>query len=319
MILEPMPPPFVEAFAPATVSNLGPGFDCLGLALQDPGDRVRMRKGADAGVLLCGIEGDQGRLPRDIEKNTATAAVLRLLELYAPGQGVELELYKGLPLGSGLGSSGASACAALVAANELLGLGLGPEALIDLARYGEQVACGVGHPDNVAPGIFGGIVLIARADPLRVVSLPVPDDLWVVVYTPGCELKTADARQVLPKMVSLEACVQHSASLALLIHALHENNSMLLGEAICDHIVEPARAPLIPGFLAAKVGCLEAGAIACSISGAGPTTFALCEHESRAELLLRVLEDNFFRAGVMGQGSAQKIGPGARARWVRAK
>lgn len=315
--LVPMDPPYVEAFAPATVSNLGPGFDCLGLSLQEPGDRVRMREMEEPGVRLLGIEGDEGRLPRDIEKNTATAALDRMLKLYAPQRGIELELYKGLPMGSGLGSSGASACAALVAANKLLGLHLGQETLVDLARYGEQVACGVGHPDNVSPCIFGGMVLIASLEPLRVLPLPKPENLWIVVYTPGCVLKTADARAVLPQKVPLSACVRHAASLALLIHALHTKDHLLLGEAICDHIVEPARAGLIPGFLSAKTACMEAGAIACSISGAGPTTFALSDDHARAQSLLSILDEQYHLAKVPGEGRVQRIGDGTTARWVR--
>lgn len=306
------PRPWITAYAPATVSNLGPGFDCLGLALRTPGDTVRARTSADPGVRLLAVEGDGGALPRDAERNTAGVAVAELLRRHAPGAGIELELSKGLPLGSGLGSSGASACAALVAADAALGLGLGVEALVDAAREGERVACGAAHPDNVAPAVAGGIVLITNLEPLRLISLPVPEDLWVVVYTPGHSVPTAEARAVLPKSVSLAQTVGQAAHLGLLVHALHRGDLALLGEAVVDPIVEPARAGLIPGFPDVKAACQEAGAIACSISGAGPTTFALASDEARAQALLGIMADTYTQAGVPGRGHVDRVGPGAR-------
>jgi homoserine kinase len=307
------PRPWVEAYAPATVSNLGPGFDCLGLAVHGPGDTVRARRRDVPGVIISKIAGDGGRLPRDAS-NTACVAVTALLERLGLVErvGVELELDQGLPLGSGLGSSGASACAALLASVGALGLQVGNEALIDAARKGEAVACGSPHPDNVAPAILGGIVLIAATDPLRVVSLPVPESLRLAIYTPGCEVKTADARAVLPERVGLDATVRQSARLGLLIHALHVGDLSLLGEAIVDDIVEPARAHLIPGFMDAKINALEAGALACSISGAGPTCFALADSDERATALLEILDETFTMAGVAGVGRVERVGPGAR-------
>ena len=308
------PRPWVEAYAPATVSNLGPGFDCLGLAVHGPGDTVRARRRKLPGAVLVDISGDRGRLPREPTLNTACVAVNAMLERLGLRDtlGVELELHKGLPLGSGLGSSGASACAALVASAAALDLEVGPETLIDAARVAEGVACGSPHPDNVAPSILGGIVLITALSPLRVISLPVPENLWLAVYTPGCEVKTADARAVLPAEVSLAAAVRQSARLGLLVHALHTGDLPLLGEAIADEIIEPARAHLIPGFLDAKVNALEAGALACTISGAGPTCFALAASEVRAKALLEILDDSFTHVGVQGQGQVDRVGPGAR-------
>lgn len=304
--------PWIDAFAPATVSNLGPGFDCLGLALRGPGDRVRARLAEKPGVKIVAVEGDGGKLPRESDRNTAGVAVTAMLQRYAPGAGIELEVHKGLPLGSGLGSSGASACAALVAADAALGLGLAPTQLVDLAREGERIACGAAHPDNVAPSILGGVVLIPCMSPLRIISLPAPKGLWLAIYTPGCSVSTADARRVLPSHVPLAAAVQQAARLGLLVHALHDGDLGLLGEAIVDEIVEPVRAQLIPGFMDAKAACQEAGAIACSISGSGPTTFALAGSASRAEALLQILEECFTLVGVPGKGHVDQVGPGAR-------
>lgn len=302
------PRPWVEAFAPATVSNLGPGFDCLGLALRGPGDTVRARRCEQPGVFLRAIEGDDGKLPRD-ETNTACVAVREILP---EGAGIELELVKGLPLGSGLGSSGASACAALLAAEAALSLNVGSRRMIDAARLAEKVACGTAHPDNVAPAILGGIVLIVGSEPQNYISLPVPDDFWLAVYTPGCSVKTADARAVLPKSVSLHDAVVQSSRLAMLVHGLHSGDASVVGQAIVDDIVEPARAHLIPGYLEAKVAALEAGALACTISGAGPTTFALCDREARAKAVLEILDEAFHHSSVPGQGRVDRVGLGAR-------
>ncbi|MCA9718570.1 MAG: homoserine kinase [Myxococcales bacterium] len=304
--------PWREAFAPPTLSNIGPGFDCLGIAVEGPGDRVRARRVETPGVRLLSIEGDGGKLSRDTDKNTAAVAVAALLQRYAPRAGVELELHKGLPLGSGLGSSGASACAALIAAKAALGLDIGSHQLVDLAREGERVACGSAHPDNVTPGIIGGIVMIPTLEPLRCISLPVPKDLWFALYTPGCEVSTKHAREVLPARVRLDETVRHAARLGLLVHALHVGDLALLGEAIVDDIVEPVRAGLIPGYPDAKAAAVEAGAIACSISGAGPTTFAIAASEARAAVLLEILEESFTNAGVPGQGRVSRVSEGAR-------
>ena len=306
------PRPWVEVFAPATVSNVGPGFDCLGLALRQWGDKVRARRSENVGAQLMAITGDGGKLPRGAEDNTATVAAAELLRRHAPRAGVELELHKGLPLGSGLGSSGASAAAAVVATDAALQLGLPAGVLIDCAREGERRACGAAHPDNVAPAIMGGVVLVSHLDPLRAVSLPVPDGLWFAVFTPALEVSTAKARAVLPAVVPLDVLVRQSARLGLLVHALHQGDIDLLGEAIVDEVAEPARAPLIPGFLAAKVACLEAGALACSVSGAGPTTFALAASEGRAQTFLAILEEAFGHEGLGGRGCVDQVGGGAR-------
>ncbi|MGH1342176.1 MAG: homoserine kinase [Nannocystales bacterium] len=304
--------PWVEAFAPATVSNLGPGFDCLGLALRERGDTVRARKGDSPGVTILRIEGDGGRLPLDAGRNTASVAVRHMLERFAPKASVELELKKGLPLGSGLGSSGASAAAAVVAADSALQLGLPSDVLVEAARHAEGIACGTPHPDNVAPAIVGGVVLIPSLDPLRLVSLPAPEGLWVTVYTPGCEVNTADARAVLPEAVSVADCVGQAARLGMLVHALHLGDMQMLGEAVVDRVAEPHRARLIPGYIDAKAAACEAGALCCSISGAGPTTFTLAEDEHRAKALLEILEEQYTHAGVPGEGLVDRVGPGAR-------
>jgi homoserine kinase len=309
-----LPRPWIEAYAPATVSNLGPGFDCLGLAVHGPGDFVRARRRAQPGVLLSKIVGDGGRLPLASDRNTACVAVTTMLDRLglADSLGVELELVKGLPLGSGLGSSGASACAALVATVAALELSVGAETLIESARAAEAIACGSPHPDNVAPALLGGIVLIAATDPLRVISLPVPEHLVLALYTPGCEVRTADARAVLPRQVGLDAVVRQAARLGMLVHALHVGDLQLLGEAIVDDLVEPARAHLIPGFLEAKINAIEAGALACTISGAGPTCFALADSNERAQALLGIMDESFTHAGVPGVGRVERVGPAAR-------
>ena len=199
-----------------------------------------------------------------------------------------------------------------MAVDALLGLDAGEIAIVEAGRAGEAVACGTPHPDNVAPAALGGVVLVAGTDPLRLLRLPAPEGLHVALYTPGCSVATADARAALPKEVPVADAVGQAARLALLVHALHVGDVNLLGEAIVDRIAEPARAHLIPAYVDAKAACVEAGALACSISGAGPTVFALAPSEGRAGALLGILEDTFTLAGVPGRGAVTQVGPGAR-------
>lgn len=306
------PAPWVEAFAPATLSNLGPGFDCVGLALDAPGDVVWARRRAAPGVAILEVEGDGGKLSLDPVKNTAGVAAAQLLERFAPRAGVELRLRKGLPLGSGLGSSAASAAAAAVAVERALGLSVGREELVEACREGERAACGSAHADNVTPCIYGGLVLVASLDPLRVVELPRPQGFHLVVYTPDHPVPTSKARAALPETVPLREVALNSARLGQLVHALHAGDLAMVGEAMVDRLVEPVRAELIPGYADAKAACLEAGAHACSISGAGPTVFAFSDDARRAATLLQILDDTFKMAGVRGDGRVATVGNGAR-------
>jgi homoserine kinase len=279
----------VTVFAPATVANVGSAFDVLGFAVAAPGDTVTARRSEKPGVTISEIVGDNGVLSRDPHKNTAGVSVLALIK-HLEGQGlsslattgIDISLEKGLPIGSGLGSSSASTVAAVVAANEILGAPLSREELLPFAMEGERVACGAAHADNVAPALLGGFVLIRSYDPLDVVHLPTPSNAWVTVLSPDLELKTQDARKVLKRSVSLESAISQWGNVAALVAGIYQNDVRLMGRALEDKIVEPERAQLIPGYAAAKKAALEAGAAGCSISGSGPSLFALTESEAAA-------------------------------------
>lgn len=279
----------VTVFAPATVANVGSAFDVLGFAVAAPGDTVTARRSEKPGVTISEIVGDNGVLSRDPHKNTAGVSVLAFIK-HLEGQGpsslattgIDISLEKGLPIGSGLGSSSASTVAAVVAANEILGAPLSREELLPFAMEGERVACGAAHADNVAPALLGGFVLIRSYDPLDVVHLPTPSNAWVTVLSPDLELKTQDARKVLKRSVSLESAISQWGNVAALVAGIYQNDVRLMGRALEDKIVEPERAQLIPGYAAAKKAALESGAAGCSISGSGPSLFALTESEAAA-------------------------------------
>jgi homoserine kinase len=283
----------VRVFAPATVSNLGPGFDVLGLALQKPGDIVEAEPSDTPGVELAGVVGAGGELPRDAERNSAAVAAGEVLRRAADPRvvGLRLWLHKGMPLASGLGSSGASSAAGAAAANEILGRPLGPGDLVRCAMAGERAACGSAHADNVAPALLGGIVLIRSYEPLDLVRLPVPDGLFVAVVHPHCEVPTAAARARLAgRRFALPDIVANAGNLAALVAALHQGDLALLGRAIDDRIVEPLRAGMIPASREVRQAAMDAGALGSGVSGSGPSMFALCDREdvaARAAVAMR--------------------------------
>jgi len=270
------------AFAPATVGNVGVGFDILGHAFGVIGDRVRAERGAEPGVRIRAIAGAVEELPREPARNTAGQAVLSLAQAVPLDFGIELSIEKGIPLGSGLGGSAASAVAAVVAANALLDSPLPAEALLPHAIAGEAVASGARHADNVAPALFGGLVLTVGIDNPRIRQIPVPAAIRCVLIHPRMFLSTRQARGVLTRLVDLSDVVWQTANLAGFLAGCYANDLVLLRESFEDVLIEPQRAKLIPGFTAAKRAALAAGALGCSISGAGPSVFAWCEEGNAA-------------------------------------
>ena len=271
----------VTAFAPATVSNVACGFDVLGFALDEPGDEVMATFGP-AGVTIAGIEGDGGRLPREAARNTAGVAALALLTRLGDPRGVSLTIRKGLPLSSGLGGSAASASAAVVAVSALLGADVSKETLVQCALEGERLGAGSSHADNIAPCIFGGFVLVRSTNPTDIVTLPVPAGLTAVVIHPDLEIETAKARALLGTTVLLHDAVKQWANLGAFVHALHTNDFDLLSRSLEDTIAEPRRAPLVPGLARIKRAAADAGALGSSLSGSGPSLFALCRGDETA-------------------------------------
>lgn len=265
----------IAAYAPGSVSNVACGFDVLGFALDEPGDIVIAAPQDSPGVTIAGIEGDGGRLPTDPARNTAGAAVQALLQRLETTRGVALTIHKGLPLASGIGSSGASAVAAVVAVNELLGRPATLDLLLACAMAGEQAGCGASHPDNVAPSLYGGFVLARSANPPDIVRLPVPDGLACAVLHPHVEVQTGVSRALLGDQVSLRDAVRQWGNLGALVASLFNGDQALLSRSLEDVIAEPKRASLVPGFHAVKAAALAAGALGCSLSGSGPSVFAL--------------------------------------------
>lgn len=288
----------VAVFAPATVANLGVGFDILGMALEAPGDIVRATYREQPGAALGSISGDDGRLPRSAARNTACIAAQLVLERLNASGGVSLDLEKGLPLASGLGSSAASAAAAALAVNTLYGAPLGLDDLLPACVEAEASVSGR-HADNVAPALWGGIVLVMSADARAIHPLPVPVDMHLAMVTPDIAVPTAHARAVLPARVSMHDMVRQTALVAALVHALHTGDLALLARtAEQDPIVTPARANLIPGFDQARAAAREAGALATLISGSGPTLCALCTDAATAQAAASAFATTYERLGI---------------------
>jgi homoserine kinase len=287
----------VRVFAPATVANLGPGFDILGLALRQPGDSVVASLTPGRGVKITAIHGSDGTLPLEAERNTAGVAAARTLERAGIEAGIELEIHKGLPVGSGLGGSAASAAAAAFAVNLLVGSPLRKAELVGPCVDAEGTVAGR-HADNVAPALLGGLILVRSLDPLDLVRLPVPEALTVAVVTPSFRLDTKAAREALPREVPLEKMVRNAANVAALTSACYSGDLALLARCLEDHVAAPARAKLIPGCLEVIDAALAAGAIGSSLSGSGPSVFALCRSERSAGDAARAMEATFRRAGL---------------------
>ncbi len=275
----------IKAFAPATVANVSCGFDVFGFAVEQPGDEVELTLTNGEGVVIRDIVGDDGRLPREPEKNTCGVAVMAMLKALDSDQGIEITLRKNLPLGSGMGSSAASAAAALAGLNHLLNEPFSKHELLPFAMEAERVACGSAHADNVAPSLLGGFVLIRGYSPLDVVSIPTPENLFCTLIHPHLELKTSDSRQVLRNSIPLKDAITQWGNIAGLVAGLMKPDFGLIGRSLKDVVAEPVRSLLIPGFDIVKEKAIEAGALGCGISGSGPTIFAL---STERELALRI-------------------------------
>ncbi len=284
----------LKVFAPASVANVACGYDVLGFALEKPGDEIIVRKTTGKGFKISKITG--GKLPYEAEKNTAGFTALKILEHLGYEDGIEMEIHKKMPFGSGLGSSAASAAAAAMAINELLKRPLSKAELLPYAVLGEQIADGAYHADNVGPSLLGGMILIRDTKNLDFHKIYIPDGLHVVVVHPDIEVLTKTSRSILKKEVLLTDHVEQSANLAGFILGMQTSNFELIGNSLKDIIIEPQRAHLIPHFYDVKEAALSEGALGCSISGAGPSIFAICDNSINAEnagsKMQKVFQDN---------------------------
>jgi homoserine kinase len=292
----------VKVFAPATVANVACGFDVLGFAVEAPGDTVTVALSNKTGIRINKITGDGGQLPLIPHKNTASVAVQAYLQyLDIQGQGIEITIEKNLPLGSGMGSSAASAAAAVVAVNELFDNPLTRAELVPFAMEAERVACGSAHADNVAPAIMGGFVLIRSYMPLDLIPISPPKDLYCTIVMPHIELRTEDARKILKQEISLKEGILQWGNLAGLIAGLMKNDYALIGRSLQDVIIEPMRALLIPGFDEAKKAALQSGVLGCSISGSGPSIFALSASRNTAQVAAEAMQQALGKIGLKSQ------------------
>ncbi len=301
----------IKVFAPASVANVACGFDILGFALEHPGDEIIARFSGNKGLKISQITGTEGKkLPYDIYKNTAGYAAQKLLEFIGETErGIELEIHKKMPFGSGLGSSAASAAAGVMAVNELLNRPLPKKELLHFAVLGEQIADGAYHADNVAPSLLGGIIFIRDNPTLDVHKLPVPDGLFAAVVHPKIEILTKDARNVLSDRVTLSQTIQQSGNLGGLIIGLYNQDLELIQRSLNDTIIEPQRAKLIPHFYKVKEAALNHQALGCSISGAGPSIFTLCTSKAIAENVGQAMQKTFTDNKIASDLFISKINP----------
>jgi homoserine kinase len=300
------------AFAPASVGNVAIGFDILGFMVDALGDRVTVTRREEPGVVIRAVRGIAGELPTEPEKNTAGRALLALIEAQHPPFGFEMEIDKGIPLGSGLGGSAASAVGAVVAANALLPQPCSKLELLKFAMQGEAVASGSLHVDNIAPSLFGGLVLTVGIDNPRVKQIPVPAGVRAVIVHPHMFLSTKQARAILRRTVEMSDFVWQTANLAGFISGCYTNDFDMISASFQDVVIEPQRQALIPGFPEVRRASMEAGALGCSISGAGPTMFAWALEQS-APQVLAAMRAEFTRKKIEVDGWVVEIQPtGAR-------
>lgn len=285
------------AFAPASVGNVGIGFDILGFAVDALGDRITVSRSDRPGVRIVGCTGVATDLPLEAEKNTAGRALIALGVAARPSFGFEMHIEKGIPLGSGLGGSAASAVGAVVAANALLDQPFDRLDLLKFAMQGEAVASGSLHVDNIAPSLFGGLVLTVGIDNPRVKRIPVPAGICAVIAHPHMFLSTRQARAILKRDVAMADFVWQTANLAGFISGCYTNDLELIREGLNDVVIEPQRRQLIPGFSAVRAAAISAGALGCSISGAGPTLFAWALEGDAARVREQMVAE-FARHGV---------------------
>ncbi|MHB1687186.1 MAG: homoserine kinase [Ignavibacteriaceae bacterium] len=274
----------IKVFAPASVTNVGSGFDVMGFAIEKPGDEVVLRIKDEPGITITKITGDGGKLSKDPLKNTAGLSLIALVEYLEFQKGIEIEVHKKMALGSGLGSSAASAVASVFALNELLGKPLTKKELVQFALEGEKLTCGgTPHADNVAACLMGGFVIVRSLSPIDVVNIDYPQNLNCTIVHPHLEIITANTRKILRKHILLSDAVKQWGNVAGLVAGLVSGNYELIGNSLQDFIVEPVRSILIPNFYEVKNAALNAGAVGCSISGSGPSIFAFSKSKSTAE------------------------------------
>ena len=295
----------IKLFSPATVANVSCGFDVLGFCLDSIGDEMVIRKTEEKGVRITKIEGYD--LPFEVEKNVAGVSALAMYKAANPDCGFEIEIYKHIKPGSGVGSSSASAVGSVYGMNVLLGNPYSKTELTAFAMKGEAVASQSEHADNIAPALFGGFTLVKSLDPLEILPIPTPSDLFAVVIHPQIEIKTADARKILPETIALKNAINQWSNVGSLIHGLHTNDYDLISRSLEDVVVEPFRSQLIPGFETIKKAALGNGALGTGISGSGPSVFSLCKTEATAIKVEKAIRQTYKNQNIPFEIYVSKI------------
>ena len=286
----------IKIFCPATIANLNCGFDVLGLCLDGIGDEMIIRKTAEKGIRITKITGAD--LPLETEKNVAGVAALAIFNAANPDCGFEIEIHKKIKAGSGIGSSSASAAGAVFGINELLGKPFTRHELVDFAMKGEALASGCEHADNVAPCVLGGFTLVRGYNPLDVIKIESPSEIYAVVLHPQIEVKTSDSRAVLSPTVLLKDAITQWGNVGGFIAGLYTKDYELIGRSLQDVIIEPLRKQLIPNFEEVKNAALQSGALGAGISGAGPSIFALCKGQEIAEKVAYAMSNSYQDTGI---------------------
>ena len=286
----------IKIFSPGTVANVACGFDVLGFCLDTVGDEMVIRKTDKKGIHITKIKGYE--LPFEASKNVAGVSALALLEDANPHFGFEIEIYKGIKPGSGIGSSSASAAGSVYAINELLERPYNKTQLTQFAMQGEKLASQGEHADNLAPGIFGGFTLVKSLNPLQILQIPVPEALYATVIHPQIEIKTANSRAILPKNIPLKNAIAQWANVGSLVHALHISDYNLIKQSLQDIVVEPYRSKLIPYFNNVKYAAINAGALGCGISGSGPSIFTLSKGLKNAKKVEIAIRDVYSKTDI---------------------
>jgi homoserine kinase len=286
----------IKIFSPATVANVACGYDVLGFCLDAVGDEMLIRKVDKKGIRITKIEGFE--LPFKTELNVAGVSALAMYETLQPDCGFEIEIYKNIKPGSGIGSSAASAVGSVFGMNALLGSPYNKTELTQFAMKGEALASKCEHADNLAPALFGGFTLVKSLSPLEILEIPSPDNLYATIIHPQIEVKTADSRAILPKEVKLQEAIVQWANFGSLIHSLHTNNYQLMKRSLHDAIIEPHRSKLIPFYKEVKQAALNAGALGTNISGSGPSIFSLCKGIETATLVSDAIKKVYLSTGI---------------------
>ena len=297
----------IKVFAPASVSNVGCGFDTLGFAIHKLGDEVSVKVNTINEIRITKITGDKHKLPLNPDLNTCTVAIKSMLKELRSVQGFDIQIKKGVPGGSGLGSSAASAAAGVFAVNEILGKPYKKNELLPFALKGEYIASRSVHADNVAPSLIGGFLIIRSYNPLEIISIKAPKNLFCTVLLPDIEINTSESRKLIKKNISLSTARNHFGNIAALTSALYTKDFELLGRTITDLIAEPYRGVNIPGYYEIKKKALDEGAFGCNISGSGPAIFSFFSSESEAWRVGRLMKKELTKLKIARKLYVSKI------------